>query len=522
MRFQKLLADLLTENVKNKKLFEFMLKKWYGDNPTDANRRECEVLLDGFDKLKRENRLRPQAPEVKTFMLNYPNFDINYLNDIRAYTVKQAEYIISEFIYLDINNDDNPIPPIFRGRNLPHTPERIEASKNLWYGDANLIIRNGPVRVYKVYTRKDSINFGYYLQYLIDSSPYNKLEHRNLWCVTRSNEDYNAYGNYRNSRTFYFVIDESKSPEKTKNKNEYIYYLSALQNTKDSPTNFRLTPIENDGSDPAVSPDEIYKIYPQLKGELEKIVFKKFEESELGEVNDVVEYINEDENNQYEFAKVNKVLKKRYIDKNQTLTKARSWQTMSTELKQAYFEMITPKNVFERLRSKELLDEILKNKQELNSLNKRLDKIGLGSYKNIEKKHILDIHKIDQRVSILNKNVSLMEHKTTRKFGLWNKNKGSWIEFNGIIYKSHYSVTDNDYFTDEKGNVNLVEIYTINNNEDDTSFYCVFPPEGNNINGYFMTRKSWLKLKEKLDSSSRIQVGFKPDDESDIKEYGGF
>jgi hypothetical protein len=521
MRFQKLLADLLTENVRNKKLFEFMLKKWYGETPTENNIKEGEVLFDGFDKIKKENRLRAQAPEVKAFLLNFPNFDVNNLADIRYYTVKQIEYIVSEFVDINITNDNDPTPEIFRGKNLPPTDERIEASKNLWYGTANLIIDKGNVRVYKIHTRKDSINFGYYLKHLIESDPYIKLKHTNQWCITRHTEQNNAYGGYRDIRTFYFVIDESKSPKNTTDKNKYIYYLSALQSAMDTPTKFRLTPIENDGSDPAVTPEDVYKIYPELKGEMEKIIFKKFDPSELGEVTDVIEYINENSENKYEFAKVNTTLKKRYIDKLNLLRKARSWETMTTQLKQSYIDYTTPKNVNERFSSEELLKEILKSKSETYSLNRKLEGVGAGSIDNLLSKHIIDLHRPDQRVSILNKNVSLMEHKTRRKFGLWNKNKGSWIEFNGVKYESYYSVTDSDFFTDENGNVNLVEVYTINNNEDDTSFYCVFPPEGNNINGYFMTRKSWLNLKEKLESSSRIKVGFKPDDESDIKEYGG-
>jgi hypothetical protein len=522
MKFKKVLEDMLSEEIKNKKLFEVMLKKWFGDTPTEDQRSEGEIYFEGFEQIKTENKLRENAPEVRAFLLNFPKFDVKLLGDLRYYTLPQVKYIVSEFVNINLGDEEDPTPEIFRGNNLPATDERIQASKDLWFGSANLIIDKGTLRVYKIYTRKDSMSFGYYLKHLIDNKPYNELEYRNVWCITNPDEERNMYGGYRDRRTFYFVIDESKSPEKTKNKQEYIYYLSALQSTKDGGSKLRLTPIENNGSDPQVTPEEVYSIYPELKGELEKIVFKEFEDSELGKVTDILELVNEMQTNKYEFAKVSKSLKKRYIDKNKTLKTERSWMTMNGALKQSYIDLTTKQNVFERFSSIELINIILSNKSETTSLDRRLKMVGLSGLKYLINKNILNEHWHDMRVSITNPNISLFKNKKTKKYGLWNKDESDWVSFNGITYSSIYSTDEtlSDSFFDENGDVSLVEIYTLNGVEDDTSFYCVFPTNTNHANGYFMSSKSWIKLREKIDELTASVDNFDPEVDTDLKEIG--
>ena len=44
MRIQDLVFDVLVEEVKNKKLFNYLLEKWYGDNPTDSQIKQCEEI----------------------------------------------------------------------------------------------------------------------------------------------------------------------------------------------------------------------------------------------------------------------------------------------------------------------------------------------------------------------------------------------------------------------------------------------------------------------------------------------
>ena len=53
MNITDLVYDVLVEEVKNKKQFAFLLKKWYGDNPTPEQiKRAEENLVLFFEKQK--------------------------------------------------------------------------------------------------------------------------------------------------------------------------------------------------------------------------------------------------------------------------------------------------------------------------------------------------------------------------------------------------------------------------------------------------------------------------------------
>jgi hypothetical protein len=49
MRIQDLVFDLLVEEVKNKKLFNFLLDKWYGNNPSEQQLKQCEDIIEDFN-----------------------------------------------------------------------------------------------------------------------------------------------------------------------------------------------------------------------------------------------------------------------------------------------------------------------------------------------------------------------------------------------------------------------------------------------------------------------------------------
>jgi hypothetical protein len=517
MKIQELIYDMLVEEFGNKKLLNLMLTKWYGQELTDEQRNEGEFLIAKFFELK--NRLSTNLPEVITFLNKFDEFDGNKLKEVTSYTLPQIKFIVGEFF--DIEGGVKPqddIPEVLRGRNLPPTPERIEASKGLWFvQNDNLIVNDEGFRVYVIKNRKDSINYGYYQGYLSQQEPYASQRSHMQWCTTRHVETSNLYGGYRNRRTFYFIIDESKNPQIQPDVNISQYYLSALQYATDSPTNYKVTSMLNDGSDPVFTEEQLYQIYPKLRGNLDKIIPIQYDESELGAITDDLDRVDERETNTFEFAKVSKQLKKKYIDAGKTLTKMRSWETMDDGLKQSYIDLTTRVNLFERFSTKELLLKIKSRSSDVKSLDRRVKIVGYEDGFGILYSKMMETEFIpDQRKSLKNGDISLFENRRTKKFGLFNKSKGEWVTLGGISYEDFYNKVDDDIFISDDGDTFTVEVYSKSNVPDQSSFYIVIPID-DNINGYFVSSKKWLELQEKLQREDG-ETNFDRENDSDISE----
>lgn len=517
MKITDLIYDMLVEEFGNKKLLNAMLVKWYGQELTDDQKNEGEFLLTKFFELK--NRLSLKLPEVVTFLNKFEDFNVNNLKEATVYTLEQMKFIVGEFF--DIENGDKPeddTPEILRGRNLPPTPERIEASKGLWYSqNSNLIINEDGFRVYSIQNRKDSINYGYYQGHMSQQEPYINQTSHMQWCTTRYNESSNLYGGYRNRRTFYFIIDESKNPSVQSDVNISQYYLSALQFAADSPTNFRVTSILNNGSDPVFTEEELYRTFPKLRGHLDKIIPIEYSQDELGVITDDLDRVDENESNRFEFAKVSKQLKKRYIDAGKTLTKTRSWETMDDGLKQAYIDFTTRENLFERFATKELLVKIKSRSSEIKSLDRRVKIVGYEDGFGVLYSKMMETEFIpDQRKSLKNSDISLFENRRTRKFGLFNKSKGEWVSLGGNFYEDFFNKIDDDVFISDDGDAFTVEIYSKSGSPDESSFYVVIPIE-DGINGYFVSHSKWLELQEMLHKEGE-ETNFNPENDSDISE----
>lgn len=517
MKIQELIYDMLIEEFGNKKLLNLMLTKWYGQELTDEQRSEGEFLLTKFFELK--NRLTIKLPEIVTFLNKYDNFDANNIKEITVYTLDQAKFIVGEFFDFEnglTSQDDTP--EVLRGRNLPPSPERVEASKSLWFAqNSNLIINEDGFRVYAIKNRKDSINYGYYEGYMSKQEPYVSQRAHRQWCTTEHNESSNLYGGYRNRRTFYFIIDESKNPEVQPNVLISQYYLSALQYATDSPTNYKVTSILNDGSDPVFTEQQLYRIYPKLNGKLDKIVPVEYNQSELGSITDDLDRVDERESNPFEFAKVSKQLKKRYVDAGKTITTRRSWETMEDGLKKAYIDLTTRENVFERFTTQELLDKIKSKTSELNSLDRRVKIVGYENgfgalySKMMETKFIPN-----QKISLKNNGLSLFQERTTKKFGVFSISKGDWITFNGVTYNDVFTKVSDDIFISDDGDTFTVEVYSKSSTPDESSFYIVIPID-DSINGYFVSHNKWLELQEKLTKEGE-ETNFDRENDSDMSE----
>jgi hypothetical protein len=488
MKIADLIYDLLIEEVKDKALLNFLLKKWYGETPNENQRKEGEFLIEKYISLKNGNRLEIHLLQIKTFLRRYNNFDAVNLKNPRNFDLNAIKFLVGE--YYEIPNfeagtpETEEIDPMFVGKNLPANKERIEASKNLWYSNnKNLIIDEGDFRVYSIPDQKSSINFGYYEGYITKTPVYeNQPKSHIQWCTTRHMVDSNLWSNYRNraqNRTFYFVIDETKNPEIQPNAEISQYYLGALQRTDDTRKRYRLTSILNNGSDPEFSEEELIKIYPKLENHFDKFVTVPFNAAyELGSDDatiDLVDLINEIPGNQYEFSSRSNAEKRLYIQRGKLITQPLSWEFMNEDLKKNYIDTLeTQFHVNEKI-GKKLFEYIKKEWPEnLKSLDRRLKtltldgKTGVG-VEYLNTKFIKEDHN-KEYTGKKNGNIQIYQKKNTHYFGIFDSIKGDWLESNGVKYDCTFVESDSDFKETKDGNTLLIDKYL---NPNGVEFYTV-------------------------------------------------
>jgi len=526
MKINDILYDILLEEFSNKKILKMCILKWYGENPTNEQTFEADNLLTKFYELKTSNRLKTTNAEVTTFLNNFQNFDPSNIPNATLYSLEQMKFIVGEFYELNDEEERNNIPEILRGRNLPKTPERIEASKSLWYeNNQYTIINEDGFRVYFIPDIKTSINFGYYEGEMSRTAPYSEQIYHNQWCTTKEVVSSNLYSSYRNRRTFYFIIDESKHPDIQPNVQVSQYYLSALQYATDSPTNFRLTSILNNGSDPTFTEEQLYSIYPKLRGHMDKIKKVDYDlDAELGDNVNILDRINED-GGQYEFARIPSRLKKAYIDSGKPIRKEKSWLSMQDGLKTSYIDLTTNENIYERF-DYELFKIIKKDNKWLKSLEARIKKL------KGEKGFVEFIYNFNKdtydliRISKNSNNVVLYGTKLKpSKYGIWNSKKGNWQEQGGITYDDVYTYPKSVIIKSSKepDRRYLAQIYSVNNGQpDNKSFVVLYSDKREDMaRGFFMTYSKFLELQEneKLYGEGQTDVDTDIQNYSDIKEW---
>jgi hypothetical protein len=519
MRIQDLVFDVIVEEVKNKKLFNFLLDKWYGSKPSEQQLNQCEEIIEDFNRIK--DGLSIKKSQVRTFLTMFDGlhgsikFDSDNLKDITKYTFEQILALLHE--YDEDGSNEEIENNVFSGKDKKSTPKKVEASKNLWGGDEYKIIDEGDFRVYLIPDQRVSMNFGYYEQVIAKiqgNSPQ--------WCVTgrdSSDSRSNLWGSYRNRRTFYFVIDDSKDES---NK----YYLGALQKTEgDSPTGFRLTNVRNEGDSP-LTWEEIVTIYPKLTEHKELIKTVNYDEESELENKDVVNRINENEGDKLEFRRMSRSYKKAFIERGSTISKARSWESMDRGLRNLYILITTDRNALDRFQTFELMSEIKKVGNEFNLLNNRLKQVGLDGVSTIFAKLMTNEFEV-ARTSIDNRAIKMYVSNKTGKFGLYNNQIASWVNSNGITFEPHYSEDDTSVYMDDEENTYVVETYTTGGNPDNTSFYCVYPIIETNefASGHFIDAQMFEQLKTKLHSKDKFKdkdfvriSDFNPETDVNIKE----
>lgn len=528
MKFNDLLFDIVTEEFANKKVLNTMLAKWYGygDNPPEEMRNEGEFLVSKFFEIK--NKLNPNSPEVRTFLNRFAGFNPNSLKNVLDYNLQQIKFIVGE--YFDLpgeKGEEDSTPEIFRGKDLPPTEERVEASKNLWFSETdNLIVNEPGFRVYKIRNRAESINWGYYNGLLSQEEPYRSQPHHMQWCTTRYSTGSNLYGGYRNRRTFYFVIDESKDPKVERNVQQSQYYISALQAADDSPTGLRLTSILNDGSDPVISQDDLVKIYPKIYNHLDKIVKVKYDQSELGEITDELDRVDEREGNDFAFWKIGGALKKRYIDAQRIITNPKSWETMTQQLKQSYIDYTENRTAQERFSTMDLLLKIKSNAQDTRSVDVRLKKIGVNDGVAYLITKIFQTNFRPARTSIDIPSLKIFESRTgNNKAGIFDESKGEWAKGPGsLVYEPEYTHIDTMHYQDNEGVDYIVEVYSKTMSPTDDSFYSIYSIKEDNpsFKGHFLSASAWKRLDEMLTNKDEIEKDVESDEPVSINKSKEF
>lgn len=567
MNITDLVYDVLVEEVKNKKQFAFLLKKWYGDEPTPQQIQRAEENLVLF--FEKQKGLTLNNPGVLSFLHRWDGvhglgvkvtdldnngvqkqnngqpmfklvpFNFEDVKDPGRYTLEQFEDLLDEFRDATLNGNDEEDE--FKGK-LDSTPEKVKASKKRWLSERNSVVNGEGFKVHYVSDARESISYGFYQQELA------KKLGGAQWCVTgRNTSDSrgNLWGTYRPKRTFWFVIDESKNPIDNKDSSVYKYYICALQwcerdldHRGNLYTGFKMTSMLNDGDNPKTW-EEVVQIYPQLAEHRDLFKYVKYDESELFD-KDEVNRINEAPGNKLEFSMVRRNLKKAFIDRGGVITTAKSWQRMDTDLRTLYIISTNARNVIDKYQSYELMSEIRKVGNEFKLLDNTLRSLGLrlddrGSAVNQKLgdvgvgyiyEHLMSNEFIVARVSIDNKNLVLYESKKTKKFGLYYNDKASWVKQDGSVFEPNYSQMGTDLYNDNEGKTYIVETYTTGGEPDNTSLYCVFPIEENdNASGHFVTATKFEMLKTKIqpkdenddDDSVRIS-DFDPETDVDIKE----
>jgi hypothetical protein len=577
MNIRDLVYDVIVEEVKNKKQFAFLVKKWYGDTPSVEQIRRAETNLDLFFEKQKSitvtnpavisflhrwnatHRLGVKVPDLDNNGVQKQNngqpmfklvpFNFDGLKDPGRFTLEQFEDFLDEFRDATLTDDDDGEDPAFKGK-LNATPEKINASLKLWLSDHQTVVSGEGFKVHKVPDAREAIKYGFYQQEMT------KKVGGAQWCVTgRNTSDSrgNMWGTYRPKRTFWFVIDESKNPKDNKEPNVYRYYLSALQycendsnpNTGERYTGFKITSMVNDGDNP-MTWEQVISIYPQLAEHRDLFRYETYDEGELLD-RDAISRINENEGNRYEFAAQRKDLKKAYIDRGGVISTSKSWSSMDPNLRVLYIISTTIGSVIDKFKSHDLMSEIRKVGSEfklldnhLKSLGSRMDAAARNRYSDLNQLDLVGVGVIFEKIksdefkparaSLDNPQIKLVKSEKNKKnFGLYNYYTNDWVTHDGVSYESPYNEYSTIQYVDDNGEYYLVEIYVRGNGGiDDTTLYSVFPVNDVNNNGesHFIGARKWKELSSKLhpkdedDDNPDMEriTDFDPETDSDIKE----
>lgn len=525
MNLNDIFNELLNENYRNKKVLKTMNDFWFSGEENKINL--TSDLLTKFDQIK--PRLSVKSPEFKTFLNIHKKFDVSNINDVTKYTRYEIRDLLLQYFEEEPEEVKKVKPkynPIFSDKERNQKSDvLVEESKKLWFSEDSdlLVFKDKGVRIYKMSSKEDSVNYGHFLKYVLNNHKYKYKGFQ--WCVTSDNssnqwKNYRTPNGYRSGRSFFFVIDDKKSPENGEKNN---FYLSALQVTDRN--EFYVTPVEN--GDIQMRKDEILKIYPEIGQFLEEITYTPFDNSELKLPKTkvlVTDMITENENDKYCFFKIPERLKVLYIQAGKFVTLDKSWEVMSKDLKKLYIDSTEKHNAFDKFSSPSLFHKIKSIPADYKSVDRRLRILGyengLGDIFNKLMK--LDFYP-EERRSITKPYISIFKSRRDGKMGIFNKNTGSWLEKEGISYEPFYDEIDYDEYEDDEGNSYVVYVYSKSNDMDKDSFVVV-SNMNDLVDGHFLSYSKWEQLKQKLhdknegNGEEEVSLAIDKDADEDLHE----
>jgi hypothetical protein len=510
MKIGELVFDLLLEEVKQKNLFNALLKKWREESP-QFNALDPEKQLEVGEKIfvqhsRIKNSIGLNIPAVASFLARYDGehgsakYDLNTLKDIQKLPLPKLVEFLTEWgkFYLDVNlggedevnqeEKEEELKIIFDKDGPKVSNDKLEASKALWYDENSTLVSKPNFRAYEIMNEEMSKRFGYYYQtmhkkaWMTHRGANDGVSVNNPWCVTwrgNSFSEYptydengdgqgkplfthggNLYGSYRREgRTFFFIIDENKSQDDR-------YYMGALQKIG---ANWRLTSMFNDG-DTTMTWNRVVEIYPELDNERDLFNDRPLDNNELNQ-NSILNIVNEN-GGPNDFTRQSPARKDQYVTLGGYITKPRSWSVMNADLRDKYINTIGTDNAFQKIRNEELLNAILETPGFKDSLIRRLKII------NKDLSYIVDnIMQQNYEVEYTgkkNKDIRIYRNKNNHRYGIFDILNNKWLIHDGIKYESNFeeSNTDLKEFEIEGGEMETILIieYTNPNNE---KFYTI-------------------------------------------------
>jgi len=469
MNLKNIVYDILLEEFQNKKLLSFLHDQWKKEN-NGLTIQDVEFIAirfmggkddDGTVIPPLKDKLSTKRPQVKSFLNRFDGeydtsvFDPKNLKDITKYSLKQIKSLFLEF---NINLETiMSSEEYFYEKGGVSKDEKVAYSENYWKGDSLKIYDDGEgFRIYEPKNQRDSILFGYYQQKVASE---NFPDRSNKWCVTNKPGEQsmgNLWASYRNERSYYFVIDETKDPTNQ-------FHLSVVQPLTNSSDeySFRITNLPNTNGDAKIKLQDndvnscLQCIYPQLRNEeaLSKLKVKPYNEvDELNVKTDVATRVNETEGNRYEFRRVERPLKVRYIQNGGILSKKSSFESMDDDLVRFYINELTNNNVDDMFNNYESFKYLINRSGVKGALSEKL--LRVAEENNMDPKYfgistiMLNIIKHQFKTVFISKqdsDIKIVESKDNRLIGILDGSTGEWVKLNGIKYGPDYKELKTDY-----------------------------------------------------------------------------
>lgn len=411
--------------------------------------------------------------------------DVNKLRDIKYYTWEVIEFLMDRFSEAEAReNFDFSIEG--------DTPDiRMQSALAKWNKNQNKIIDENGLIVFRAQSKDEARLLGLIQSILVGQ--YGGAP----WCACRLGED-SMYNNYRNRRSYYFVMDKNKDQSDK-------YFISVLQPIDKNSSSYSyegpyvITPRPN-GDQTGKSWEDVVSIYPGLRGKENLIVF--FGETNKEKVDKSLSHINFNKNDQRNyFGYQTPQLQFEWIDSNRLINDPEAFLLLRKEHQTEYVRRVSLEDYKNRFKSNNsqkpfaMLDVLSKN--DAKTLHQRMKEIRIPDGIFAIKAAILRIQYDNSFVDIDNPNIMLFQDKLRKGvFGVLNLNELSWVKPLDYI-RGRSSM----YFNPETKQPFVMRTYV--NATGDDYFYLQLPKENllakdrENMKGRYLTAEQGNELVKK-------------------------